>query len=259
MTGWRRLLDRRRSEARLDRELRFHLEQHTADLIAQGHDPDAARRAAHIALGGLEQVKEQCRDARRARWLEDFVQDFRYALRTMWQRPGFSAATLCTLALGIGATTVMFTVINGVLLKPLAYPEPERLVALHGHTEKYGDRWAFSYPNFLDCQRESRSLVPMAAWTYGGGTVSEPGEAEYVAGRLISSELFSVYGVTLPRGRAFLREEDRPGAEPVVIISYNLWQRRYSGSASAIGSALLFDGKSYTVVGVAPAGFQLDG
>lgn len=259
MRGWHRLFDRSRSEAQLDKELRFHLEQHTADLIAQGHDPDAARRAARIALGGPEQVKEQCRDARSARWLDDLLQDFRYALRTMRQRPGFAAATLSTLALGIGATTVMFTVINGVVLKPLSYPEPERLVALHGHTEKYGDRWGVSYPNFLDCQRESRSLTPMAAWTYGGGTVSEPGEAEYVAGRQISSELFSVYGVTLSRGRAFLREEDRPGAAPVVIISYNLWQRRYSGSPSAIGSALLFDGKSYTVVGVAPAGMQLDG
>jgi predicted permease len=99
----------------------------------------------------------------------------------------------------------------------------------------------------------------MAAWSYGGGTVSEPGEAEYVAGRQISSGLFSVYGVALLRGRAFLPEEDRPGAAPVVIISYGLWQRRYSGSRSAIGSPLGFDGKSYTVVGIAPAGFRLDG
>jgi predicted permease len=99
----------------------------------------------------------------------------------------------------------------------------------------------------------------MAAWSYGGGTVSEPGEAEYVSGRQISSELFSVYGVNLSQGRAFLTEEDRPGAAPVVIISYGFWQRRYSGSHSAVGSPLVFDGKSYTVVGVAPAGFQLDG
>src|SRR5437870_2779395 len=133
MRRWRRLWDRSRLEAKLDRELRFHLEQHTADLIAQGHDPDAARRAARSALGGLEQVKEQCRDVRGARWLDDLLQDFRYALRTMRQRPGFAAATLSTLALGIGATTVMFTVINGVLLKPLSYPAPERLVALHAH------------------------------------------------------------------------------------------------------------------------------
>ena len=259
MRWWRRLRDRSRLEADLDRELRFHLDQHTADLIARGHDPDAARRAARIALGGSEQVKEGCRDARGVRWVEDFLQDLRFALRTWRQRPGFAAAALCTLALGIGSTTVMFTVINGVLLKPLSYPEPERLVALHGHTERYGDQWGVSYPNFLDWQRESRSLTPLAAWSYGGGTVSQPGEAEYVVGRQISSQLVSVDRVTLALGRAFLLEEDRPGAGPVAIISYRLWQRRYGGSPSAIGSALVFDGKSYTVVGVAPAGFQLDG
>jgi predicted permease len=183
----------------------------------------------------------------------------RYALRTLRQRPGFAAVTLGTLALGIGATTVMFTVINGVLLKPLSFPQPERLVTLHGVTEKYGDQWGFSYPNFLDCKRESRSLAPMAAWRYGGGTVSEPGQAEYVDGREISSELFSVFGVDLARGRAFLPEEDQPGAAPVAIISYGLWQRRYGASPSAIGRPIVFDGKPYTVIGIAPPGFQLDG
>ena len=259
MTWWHRLWRRRQMDEQLDKELRFHLERHAADLIARGRPPEQAIREARLDLGGPEQVKEECRDARGTRWLEDFLQDFRYALRTLRQRPGFAAVTLCTLALGIGATTGMFTVINGVLLKPLSFPEPERLITLHAHTEKYGDQWGLSYPNFLDCQRESRSLTAMAAWSYGGGTVSEPGEAEYVSGRQISSELFSVYGVNLSQGRAFLTEEDRPGAAPVVIISYGFWQRRYSGSHSAVGSPLVFDGKSYTVVGVAPAGFQLDG
>ncbi|PYR02832.1 MAG: hypothetical protein DMF97_03490, partial [Acidobacteria bacterium] len=108
------------------------------------------------------------------------------------------------------------------------------------------------------CQRDTHSLMPVAAWTYGGGTVSRPGEAEYVEGRQISSELFSVFGVTLAEGRAFLPEEDRRGAAPVVIISYGLWQRRYGGR-TAIGLPLVLDGKSYTVVGIAPAVFQLDG
>jgi predicted permease len=193
-----------------------------------------------------------------ARWLDDLLQDVRYALRTLGHRPSFAAVLLCTLAFGIGATTVMFTVINGVLLRPLSYPEPERLVALHGRMEKYGDQWGVSYQNFLDCQRDTRSLAPVAAWTYGGGTVSRSGEAEYVEGRQISSELFSVFGVTLANGRAFLPEEDRPGGAPVVIISYGLWQRRYGGRP-AIGLPLVFDGKSYTVVGIVPAGFQLDG
>ena len=186
------------------------------------------------------------------------MQDFRYAIRTLQQRPGFAAVTLCTLALGIGSTTVMFTVINGVLLKPLSYPEPERLVSLRGQTEKYGEQWGFSYPDFLDYQRDSRSLA-IAAWNYGGGTLSAPGQAEYVDGRQISSELFSVFGIALARGRAFLPEEDRRGAAPVAIISYGLWQRRFGGSPTALGRPLMFDGRSYTLVGIAPAGFQLDG
>jgi predicted permease len=257
MNWWHRLWRRGQMEEQLEKELRFHLDQHTADLIAQGHDPEEARRQARLAVGGPEQVKESCRDARGTRWLEDLWQDFRYALRTLRQKPGFAVVALCTLALGSGATTVMFTVINGVLLKPLSYPEPDRLVTLREHVEKYGDQWV-AYLNFLDCKRESRSLA-MAAWRYGGGTVSEPGEAEYVDGREISAELFSVLGVALLRGRAFLPEEDRPGAAPVIVISQGLWQRRYGGSPAAIGMPLVFEGKPYTVVGIAPAGFQLSG
>ena len=197
MTWWQRLWRRRQLEEQLEKELRFHLDQHTMDLIAHGHDPAEARRQARIAIGGPEQVKESCRDARGTRWLEDLRQDATYALRTLRKNSGFAAVALLTLALGIGATTVMFTVINGVLLKPLSYPEPERLVTLHEQTEKYGGEWSFAYLNFLDCKRESRSLAPMAAWRHGGGTVSEPGEAEYVSGRQISADLFSVLGIDL--------------------------------------------------------------
>jgi predicted permease len=255
---WYRWWRRKRLEEQLDKELQFHLQQHTAELIAQGHSPDEARRQASLAFGGGQQVMEECRDARGTRWLEDLLQDLRYTLRSLCQRPGFAAVTLCTLALGIGATTVMFTVINGVLLKPLSYPQPDRLVALHGQTEKYGDQWGVSNPDFLDFERNCRSLT-MAAWNYGGGTLSAPGEAEYVDGLQISSQLFAVYGIPLARGRAFRAEEDRPGTQPVAIISDGLWQRRFGGNPAAIGSALIFDGKSYTVVGIAPAGFRLDG
>lgn len=261
MTWWQRLWRRKQMEQQLDRELQFHLDQHTTDLIAHGHDPEEAQRQARLALGGPEQVKEKCRDARGTRWLEDLLQDVRYAIRTLRQRPGFAAVALCTLALGSGATTVMFTVINGVLLKPLSYPEPDRLVRLHEQTDwstPYGNQWAFTNPNYLDCKRESRSLS-MAAWRYSGGTASDPGEAEYVEGAEISSELFSVLGITVSRGRAFLPEEDRPGAAPVIIVSYSLWQRRYAGTPRALGMPLVFDGKPYTIVGIAPVGFRLDG
>jgi len=260
MSHWlQRMWRRNRVEEQLEKEMRFHLDQHTADLIARGQDPEEARRQARLALGGEEQVKENCRDARGTRWLEDLWQDFRYALRTLGKRPGFAAVALLTLALGIGATTVMFTVINSVLLKPLSYPSPEQLVELQGNTEKYGDWWGISYPDFLDLKRESRSLTRLAAWGYGGDTVSGPGQAEYVDGRRISSGLFSVFGVNLLEGREFRSAEDQAGGAPVVIISYGVWQRRYRGRPTAIGEPLILGGKSYTVVGIAPAGFQLDG
>ncbi|MFY9726741.1 MAG: permease prefix domain 1-containing protein [Bryobacteraceae bacterium] len=167
MNWWHRLWRRCQMEDQLDKELRFHLDEHSADLIAQGLDPAEARRLARLALGGPEQVKEDCRDARGTRWLEDLWQDFRYALRILRQRPGFAAVAIFTLALGSGATTVMFTVIDGVLFRPLPYAEPDRLVAVHGHAQTwnvglYGQQ-NLAYFDFLDCQRDSRSL-DLAGW-----------------------------------------------------------------------------------------------
>ena len=262
MNWWQRLLRRKKMEEQLEKELRFHLEQHTNELIAQGYSRDEARRQSRLALGGPEQVKENCRDARGTRWLEDLLQDFRYAIRMLRKQPGFAAVALLTLALGSGATTVMFTVVNGVLLKPLPYPEPDRLVAVHGHTDTwnaavYGEQ-NLAYPDFLDCQRSSRSLE-MAGFVYSGGILGEPGVPEYVERREITPELFSVLGVPLLRGRAFLPEEDRPGGAPVAILSYSLWQRRFAGEPRTVGLSVVLDDKSYTVVGITRPGFQLDG
>ncbi len=256
MTWWRRLWFRSQMEEQLDKELRFHIEQHTADLIADGHDPEEARRLARLALGGPEQVKEQCRDARGTRWLEDFWQDLGYAFRSLRQRPGFAAVALATLALGIGGTTVMFTVTNGVLLKPLPYPEPDRLVTLQGHTDANGDQ-NVAYFDYLDCARESHALAPMAGWLFSGGILSEPGDAEFVDRREVSSGLFSVLKVPLFQGRDFLSAEDRPGGAPVAILGHSLWQRHFAASQGAM--SLVLDGKRYTVVGIAAAGFRLDG
>lgn len=143
MTWWQRLRRRNQLEEQLDKELRFHLDRHVADLTARGHSPEEARRHARQAIGGPEQVKESCRDARGTRWLEAFWQDLRYGLRTLRQKPGFAAITLATLALGIGATTVMFTVVDSVLLKPLPFPEPGRLVAVTAHADN--SRFAWQY------------------------------------------------------------------------------------------------------------------
>src|SRR5882724_7243023 len=175
MKWWQRLWHRKQMDEELEKELRFHLDQHTNDLIAQGHDPVEARRQAKLNLGGPDQVKEESRDARGTRWFEDLAQDFRYAIRTLRNRPGFAAVALLTLALGSGATTVMFTVINGVLLKPLPYADPDRLFSLQEQTDwstQFGNLWIFTYPSYLDCKREARSL-DMVAWSFGSGTVNE--------------------------------------------------------------------------------------
>ena len=254
------LFRRSRVEGEMETELRFHIETYVEDLVRTGVPREEASRRARVEFGGLGQIREECRDARGTRWLEDLLQDFRYAVRVLVQKPGFAAVTLLTLALGTGATTVMFTVVNGVLLKPLPYSDPARLVALQEKTDwstEQGDLWAFAYPNYLDCKREVRSL-DMAAWRYNGGTVSGEHEAEYVDGYQISSELFSLLGVSPSRGRAFLPEEDRVGATPVMIISDGLWQRLFARSPAAIGMHLVFDSKSYTVVGIMPPGFRLN-
>jgi predicted permease len=252
-------LIRERQDRDLTLELETHLQMLTDDKIRAGIPPEEARRQARIALGGAQCIKENCHDARGSRRLEDLWHDLRYALRTLRRQPGFAAVALLTLALGTGATTVMFTLIDSVLLKPLPYPDPDRLVSVHVRTERFGDSLRFSYPDFLDLNRDSRSLTHIAAWTDGGGTVTEPGEPQYALGREISSGMFSALGIPLFRGRAFLPAEDRPGGPPVIVISYGLWQRLYAGRAAAIGARLVFEGRPYTVVGVMPAGFQMGG
>jgi predicted permease len=258
VTWWRRVWRQTAMERDLDKELRFHIDQHVSDLVARGVDPQEAVRRARVELGGPEQVKEECRDVRGTRWLNDLLYDVRFAVRGFRKLPGFAAVALMILAVGIAATTVMFTVINAVLLRPLSYPAPDRLVSVHGFTEAFGETWGFSYPDITDVRGASRSLA-IAAWTYGGGTITEPGVPEYVDGRQISAELFAVLGLPLVQGRAFRAEEDRPGAPLVAIISYGLWQRRFAASATAIGQRLVFGGKPYTVVGVAPSRIGLEG
>ena len=262
MTWWQRLWRRNQMEEQLDKELQFHLEQHVSELVARGYTPREARRQARLALGGPEQVKEKCRDERGTRWLEDLAQDIRYALRMLRKNPGFTTVALLTIALGIGATTVMFTVVNGVLLKPLPYPQADRLVTVNAHTEgwntKIFGKQKLAYLDFLDCQREASSL-DIAAAVYNSGTVTEPGEPEYVDLREISSNLFSVLQVPLVQGRAFLPEEDHAGAGPVIIVGYSFAQRHFAGKPDAIGASVVLDQKRYTVVGIAPPDFRLYG
>jgi predicted permease len=256
MTWWSRLWHRRRVEDQLRRELDFHVEEYTDDLIARGYDPLEARRRARLEFGGVEQVKEFCRDARGTRWLEDFARDVRYACRALRQRPAFAAVAIATLAIGIGTTTIMFTVVNGVLLKPLAFPEPDRLLVVREETTfstAFGNQWAFAYPNYLDCRQEVRALA-LTAWRFSGGTISGSGVPDYVRGLQVAWDLFSVLGIPLERGRAFLEEEDRLGGTPVAIISHRLWQQRFDGRGDIIGERLVYDGTVHTVIGVVPDG-----
>jgi len=256
MTWWRRLLNRTRLEAQLANEL-----QHTADLVAAGVDPVEARRRARLEVGGPEQVKEECRDARGTRWFDDLTQDVRYALRTLAGRPGFTAVAVATLTLGIGATTLMFTVIEGVLLKPLAYPDPGRLVTLIEQTDwsnNFGNKWAFAYPNYEDCVRDTRSLI-LAAWRFGGGTVTGSRDPEYVNGLQVSPAFLGMLGIAIDRGRTFFDEDSRAGAPPVAIVSSDLWARWHGGRDAPLGSPLVLDSAPYTVIGVTSMKARLPG
>lgn len=262
MNWLNRLLRRRALEAQLDKELRFQLETHAADLIAGGADPAEARRQARLALGGLDPVKEACRDARGTRWLTDFGQDIRYATRTLRQKPGFAAVALATLALGIGATTIMFTVVDGVLLKPLPYGDPARLLSIYGYTGTWNaavfGQQNLAYQDFLDVQRDVHSL-DLAGWFYNPGIMSDPGQAEYVVEYDASSNLFTTLGVPLYRGRAFRPDEDRPGGAPVAILGYSLWRRRFGGRDAVLGTSVTLNAQRYTVIGIAAPGLRLRG
>jgi len=259
--GLRRFFQRRTEDADLTRELEAHLAHQVDENISAGMSAEEARRQAYLKIGNPQRVREDVWQWNTVKFFEHLMQDLRYALRTLRRMPGFAVVALLTLALGSGATTVMFTVINGVLLKPLPYAEPDRLVALQEKTEKatqFGNLWSLAYPNYIDCRNETHSLA-MAAWRYSGGTIAGPGDPEYVDGFQVSSGIFEILGVKFKHGRGFLPEEDRLGSAPVAIISDGLWQRRFGGHADAIGKALVYDEKTYSVVGIAPPGFRLNG
>ncbi|MGH9612991.1 MAG: ADOP family duplicated permease, partial [Bryobacteraceae bacterium] len=242
----------------LDSELRFHFERVVSSNIANGMSEDEARRAARLQFGGLEQVKEDCRDARGTAWLESLLQDLKFAFRTLRKSPGFAIAAICTLALGIGANTAIFTVINGVILRALPYPDPARLVAVEAIVKPSGG-WSFSYADFLDCAQATRTLQSIAAYRYHGANLTAPGNPEYIPLLQVSAAFFPMLGVKPLLGRTFSLEEDRVGAAPVAIIGYSLWHQRFGTRADVVGSRLTLNGKSYTVVGVLPRSFRFPG
>ena len=250
-------LGRENWERDLREELRHHFEQQVAANVDAGMPLDEARRQAMLQFGAMEGVKEDCREQRSGFWLDTFIADTRYALRMLRKNPGFTAIAILTLAFGIGANTAIFSVVQGVILAPLPYFQPDRLVMLWENNPRFPRVFA-SYPNFMDWQHSARSFQQMAALREQGVDLTGPGTPEHLDGQEISAGLFSTLGTELTLGREFSPEEDRRGGAPVVIISNRLWRNRFDGSVEALGKPLTLDGVDYTIVGVAPQGFRLE-
>src|SRR5580700_3445836 len=254
MTWWQRLWQRNRMEEQLEKEMRFHLDQHTADLIAHGRDPAEARRQARLALGGAEQVKENCRDARGTRWLEDLWQDFRYAARTLRQRPGFTAVSVLTLALGIGASTAIFSAVNPILFEPLPYPHAGRIMMIWDIFQ--GARSDVTFHTYRELAARNRSFAAIAvmeAWQPAMTSATQP---ERFDGQTVSASYFRALGVSPALGRDFQEADDRFKGPHVVILSDTLWRRRFGGDSTIVGRQIRLDDNLYTVLGVMPRGFE---
>jgi predicted permease len=246
----RNLFSIRRVEADLDQEVHSHLELLTEENIRAGMPPSEARRAARIDLGGIEQVKEEVRRKRTGNWLRSVIFDCRYGLRQLRNNPGFTLVAILTLALGIGANTAIFSVVDVVLLRPLPFKDPSRLVALHEGIPKLGyPKIGFSPPDLTVFAREQKSFSAVGVYQNKFVSISGHGEPERMTAARISFSLFPVLGVQPMLGRNFAPDEDAPGHN-VVLLSYGLWQRRYGGATSILGQTLDIDRQPYTIVGV---------
>ena len=253
----RALFRRQAVESELDEELRAHLENEIAKYVAAGVPTLEAARRAHLALGGLEQTREQCRDARGIGFLENLIYDLRYGFRVLRKSPAFAALAILTLALGIGANTAMFSVTEGIVFAPLSYSEPDRLVSVWESNPRFPRVWV-SYPNFLDWQSTARSFEQIAAFWEQGIDLTVPGTPEHLNGKQISAGFFSTLGAELAFGREFSREEDRHGGNKVAIISNRLWRSRFAASPEVLGHSVTLNGADYSIVGVTQPGFRLE-
>src|SRR3984957_15186101 len=248
--------DRPDKRRELEEELASHLQMSQQDRQDRGESPQQAAQSAHREFGNIALVEHVTRDQWRGRWLDEFLQDIRFAVRTLRKSPGFTIVAILTLALGIGANTSLFSVVNAVLLNPVPYPHPEQLVMLHESKPNFRTG-SISYPNFRDWRHDNHSFSSMAVNRGTSFTLTGLGEAEELRAQFISSDYFSLLGVQPVLGRFFASGEDEIGAPPIVLISENFWHRKLSGSPDAIGKTLNLDGKAYTMVGVTPANFEL--
>ncbi len=262
MSWWRRLRRRNRLEGELDRELRDHVERQVAHHIRTGLPEDEARRRTRLEFGGLDQIKELCRDASGARWLDDLGRDLRYALRRqfMGRRSGVSLFAVAALALGIGAGTAMFSVLDAVVLRALPFPQEDRLVAGWKTSRADPARLVeLSYPEFLAWQAQSTSFDRLAALpttVYGYSYVlTGRGDPVTVESARVTGAFFDALAVRPLLGRTFRAADDREGARPTVVVTHAFWTNVLGADPGVVGSGLTLTGVDFTVVGVLPAGF----
>ncbi|HKO14056.1 MAG TPA: ABC transporter permease [Acidobacteriaceae bacterium] len=246
---------KRRSE--VDAELQFHLEQSIAAKIAQGLSAAEARRRALVEFGGVQATREQCEEQRPGWWIGAISQDVRYACRGILAHRWFSAAIIVTLALGIGLNTMVFTLVNAVLFKPVPVPNGERLVSIMGRNAAGGPNQPMSWPDFQDYHAQASSFASFEATTDQPGILSEAGIApqQYHLSGATAGIFSMVQGKPL-LGRAFLPADATPGAAPVLVISYNVWQERYGANPRVVGRQVHVNGQPAMIVGVMPSGFH---
>src|SRR5215475_14296480 len=247
---------RRRREEELEEEIQSHLQMAIRERVERGESEEEAESAARREFGNVGLIKETTRGMWGFGTLETIWQDLRYGARMLMKKPGFTVVAVITLALGIGANTAIFTVVEAALLRNLPYKSPESLYHLWESTpQKEFAQREFSYPDFQDYQ-QNRVFEEIAAYRGGGGLLTGRGEPELVMTPSASANFFSMLGVEPVMGRLFRPGEDKPGAERVAVLTYGSWRRRFGADAGIIGQSLTINGVGYTVVGVLPASFQ---
>lgn len=241
----------------LDEELRDHLEQATAEYVAKGMTEEDAHRRARLDLGGFEQTKEKCRDARGFKFIEDLLYDLRFAGRVLRKSPGFTVVAILTLTVAVGANTVIFCLVNGVLLKPLPYPHPDRLIAVDHLSQQIGFKEMGISPSIYFIYREQNTtLEDIGAYDDDELDVTGAGTPEHVRVLEVTDGTLPVLGVGPVLGRLFTREDDSPGAAQTVVLTYPYWQKRFGGGSSVIGSSITAGGVPREIIGVLPKTFR---
>ena len=251
----RNLFSFRRVEGDLDQEVHSHLEMLTEENIRSGMQPKDARRAARIELGGIEQVKEQVREERLGNWLPSVISDCRYGVRQLRKNPSFTAVAVLTLALGIGATTSIFSVVYGVLLRPLPYPDPNRIMAVFEVTSE-GRPSRVADPNFDDFRDQSRSFQAIAKYNDNVASVSGASQPTRTTVAGVSPDFLKVFGIQPILGRDFDASDAKKGAGPTVLVSYGYWKQQLGSPRDLSQSHLKIDSAVFSVIGVLPAGFR---